>query len=136
MVRHCVVIALLLTACATTPPSPWRVVSSDIRPDPIENGSIGEVVYEGEAVLSGTLQPHFDPEANARCFFVDESDRDKFPRFPNDVRKPWFCFTNEDAVRRVAKPGQHARIRIADFHYRYSHTEVVNSARFVELAQR
>jgi len=128
--RRLIAIVLLFVACATTT-SAWRVVESDVWPDPSEDGSIGEIRYAGEESVRGAFQMHPDAEFPALCFFVDELDRGKLPRFRNDVRRPWFCFTNQDEVRGVAKAGQEARIRIADFHYRYSHTDTYNSARFV-----
>lgn len=131
--RRLLAFALLLAACTAAPPSAWRVVESDMRADPVEDGSIGEIRYAGEESVRGTFQMHPDAEFPALCFFVDELDRGKLPRFRNDVRRPWFCFTNEDDVRRVAKAGQTARIRIADYHYRYSHTDTYNSARFVRI---
>ncbi|HJQ35933.1 MAG TPA: hypothetical protein VKB93_02230 [Thermoanaerobaculia bacterium] len=110
----------------------WTVVRSDIRSDPTESGWIGEVDFAGQATLPGTFQKHFDTDA--LCFFVDESDRGALPRFSNDVRKPWFCFTNDADVRNVAKEGMHAHIRIDSFLYRYSHTDVVNGTKFVSLS--
>jgi len=111
----------------------WRVVRADVRPDPVENGWIGEADFEGEAVISGTFQPHPDAEFGALCFFADESERTKLPRFPNDVRRPWFCFTNEDEVRRAASAGDRVRIRVAKFLYMYSHTDVYNRVELVEV---
>ena len=108
-------------------------MKADIRRDPVENGWIGEVDFEGQVTVNGTLQPHPDTDFGALCFFVDESDRALLPRFPNDVRRPWFCFTNEDEVRRVAKAGQRARIRVSKFRYMYSHTDVYNTVEFVAL---
>jgi hypothetical protein len=143
-----VLVVLLLSACGARPQAfdwarvqpgdsvgVWRVVQRDVRPDPGERGWIGDVRYAGEAEVSGMFQAHPDSELHALCFFVDESDRGILPRFPNDVRKPWFCFTNEDGVRPVASEGMHARIRIADYRYLYSHTDVYNTARFVALAR-
>jgi hypothetical protein len=130
------------TAPAASEPAPWRpgdvigswrVVRADVRRDPVENGWTGEVDLDGEVSVNGTFQPHFDSELGLLCFFVDESDRAKLPRFPNDVRRPWFCFTNEDEVRRVATAGKRARIRIAKYHYRYSHTDVFNTVEFVAV---
>jgi hypothetical protein len=145
--RVVAVTLLVLVACTPPPPAAptaapwragdvvgtWRVVRADVRPDPVENGWTGEVDFEGEVVVNGTFQPHFDSEFGALCFFVDESDRALFPRFPNDVRRPWFCFTNEEEVRRVAKAGDRARIRVSKYRYMYSHTDVYNTVEFVAL---
>ena len=149
MPRLAAVFLLLIAACATSAPprefdpskfetgaalGPWRVVEKDVLRDPLEEtGWIGRVLFEGQADVRGTFQMHFDPEYPKLCFFADDIDRPKLPRFANDVRKAWFCFTNEEDVTRVAKAGDRATIAIADFHYRYSHTDVVNSARFVAL---
>lgn len=143
------IVLLLLAACATaTPPrefdpsqfepgemvGTWRVVEKDVLRDPLEEtGWTGRVLFAGEAEARGTFQMHPDPDVPELCFFVDDIDRGRFPRFTNDVRKPWFCFTNEQDVRRVAKAGEHAKIAVAEYHYRYSHTDAYNEVRFLGL---
>lgn len=114
----------------------WSVRDVTFRPDPSEQGWTGEVRFSGEVSLSGTFQPHFDSEVKAACFFVDLDDAAKLPRFANDVRKPWFCFQNEEEARSAAPVGTRATIRVSDYHYAYSHTDVVNSVKLLTVEKR
>ena len=114
----------------------WSVRDVTFRPDPSEQGWTGEVRFSGEVSLAGTFQPHFDSEVRAVCFFVDPDDAVKLPRFANDVRKPWFCFQNEEEARSAAPFGTHATIRVSDYHYAYSHTDVVNSVKLVAVEKK
>lgn len=113
-----------------------RVEAIDVRPDPVDGfGWTGRVDYAGEVGLTGEYRPHIDfPEVRETCFFADDSSGVRLPRFPNDVRRPWFCFSNQDdAGRLLGQPGSSgpARVRIDRFEYHYRHTDVYNLGRLV-----
>jgi hypothetical protein len=113
-----------------------RIDSLSIRPDPVDGfGWMGTVDFSGSVELAGAFRPHMDfPDVRETCFFVDDSLRSRLPRFPNDVRRSWFCFTNPaqaEAVLGVPGDTARARIRIDRFYYHYRHTDVYNRARLV-----
>lgn len=114
-----------------------RVDAVAVRPDPVDGfGWMGKVDYSGEVTLTGEYRPHFDfPEVREICFFADDSSAVRLPRFPNDVRHPWFCFSNQaEAGRMLGEPATRgrARIRIDRFSYHYRHTDVYNLGRLVD----
>jgi hypothetical protein len=66
---------------------------------------VGNVVFEGDLVLQGVYQPHYDwPEVTTPCFHVtDPVSIARIPRFEPDVYtspngKTWFCFSNPEVA--------------------------------------
>ena len=113
-----------------------RIDSIDVLPDPVDSfGWMGTVAYSGEVTLVGEVRPHMDyPDLAEICFFADDSVAERLPRFPNDVRRSWLCFSNQDeAAMLLGEVGDtsRARIRIDRFQYIYQHTDVYNRARLV-----
>jgi hypothetical protein len=118
-----------------------RVDSVSILPDPVDSfGWIGQVEYAGPVELVGEYRPHMDfPDVEEPCFFVDDSVAGRLPRFPNDVRRSWFCFTDaRNVVDQLGPPDSisRARIIIDRFHYHYQHTDVYNVARLARVLER
>jgi hypothetical protein len=114
------------------------VDSIAILPDPADGfGWMGSVDYSGVVPLTGEYRSHGDfPEVREICFFADDSSAVRLPRFPNDARRPWFCFTNQDrAVELFGGPGAtgRARVVIDRYLYLYRHTDVYNRARLVRV---
>jgi hypothetical protein len=112
----------------------FRVGAVDIQPNPIDGfGWMGRIVFAGTATLSGSYRPHFDyPEVRELCFYPDPPSAERLPRFPNDERISWFCFTNQEdaqnALGGLPAAGQ-ATIVIDRFDYLYEHTDTFNTAR-------
>jgi hypothetical protein len=118
-----------------------RVDSVAILPDPVDSfGWMGQVDYSGTVELAGEYRPHMDfPDVAEPCFFVDDSVAGRLPRFPNDVRRSWFCFANAgEAVAQLGPPGSvsRARIVIDRFRYHYQHTDIYNVARLARVVER
>ena len=91
---------------------------------------VGSVEFEGSVTLSGTYRPHYDyPEPDLQCFFLNEASASKLPRFPEDERVSWFCFSNLDEARRLLRPSPDtgaATLVIEAFRYAYSFSDVFN----------
>lgn len=118
-----------------------RVDSAAVRPDPVDSfGWMGRVAYAGPVELAGEYRPHMDfPDVAEPCFFVDDSVAERLPRFPNDVRRSWFCFANAaQAVEQLGPADSIARARIVidRFQYHYQHTDVYNVARLARVLER
>lgn len=118
-----------------------RVDSVAILPDPVDSfGWMGQVDYEGPVEVVGEYRAHMDfPAVEEPCFFVDDSVSARLPRFPNDVRRSWFCFENaRQAVEQLGPPDSisRARIVIDRFRYHYQHTDVYNVARLARVLER
>ena len=103
-------------------------------------GWVGSARFAGTVNVSGHYGSHpAYPELGELCFFPDAASGERLPRFANDHRKTWFCFTNRrEAVQRLAPPPSSgtAEIVIDDFHYVFEHSDVNNAARLVEVLQR
>ena len=111
-----------------------RVEALQVKPETIDSfGWMGRVRFSGTLTLSGTYAPHpAYPEVEQLCFFPDDDAAVRLPRFPNDERISWFCFSNQDQARqRLAAPPAEgaATIMIDGFEYLYEHSDTYNSAR-------
>jgi hypothetical protein len=120
---------------------PFRITMIDARPEVADDsGWSGRVDFTGVATVSGSYRPHHDfPEANALCFYPDSASGAALPRFPNDNRYSWFCFSNQDAaVQALGAPDAvgEATIEIEDFRYLYEHTDTFNTARLLRVLAR
>jgi hypothetical protein len=82
---------------------------------------VGNMVFEGDLVLQGVYQPHYDwPEVTAPCFHVtDRASIARIPRFEPDLYtgpdpKTWFCFSNPDvALELLGAPEEPREMAIA-----------------------
>ena len=96
----------------------------------------GTVRFGGEIPLRGRLQLHFDyPGIEAACFEADSSSALRLPRWPDDERRPWFCFENDSVARRVlgsTDTSRFRRITVDRFTTVRAFTDAVNSARLLE----
>lgn len=101
---------------------------------------VGTVEFRGEVTLSGTYSPQtalVGSERAVPCFFVSEVSNTQLPRFSNDERNPWFCFTNPDAVQAAfgnTSTEQPATIVVDAYKTVYIPSDVYNEARFVRMA--
>ena len=104
------------------------------------SGWTGSVDFSGTVTLTGRYRPHPEaPDVGALCFYPDSVSAEQLPRFPNDQRTSWFCFTNTDeAELSLGGPGREgeATIVINEFNYLYQHTDTYNSARLQQVLQR
>lgn len=114
-----------------------RVESIDARPEVVDSfGWSGRLRFSGEVELRGTHRPHPEfPDVRAVCFYPDSASAAKLPRFPNDERVSWLCFTNQDEAERLLGLGtRETPIVVDDFDYVYEHTDSYNTARLVRVA--
>lgn len=114
-----------------------RVVSVDVRPEVVDSfGWSGRLRFTGEVALRGTHRPHPEfPDVRAVCFYPDSASAARLPRFPNDQRISWLCFTNHDeAERLLGMAAGEMSIVVDDFDYVYEHTDSYNTARLVRVA--
>jgi hypothetical protein len=122
------------------------VVSKDVeRAAAVDSAWVGEVVFEGDLVLQGVYQPHYDwPEVTAACFHVtDPASMARIPRFEPDSwtspdAKTWFCFSNpEVALELLGPPEEPREMVIALGRYRISRhfSDVFDTAELAELLE-
>src|SRR5687767_15129723 len=96
----------------------------------------GVIVFRGGIELTGSVLPHFDSDVKTICFEVDTASAARLPRWPDDVRRPWFCFENDSTARRALGPPEarrRARIVVDRFTNAWAPTDVVNTARLVRV---
>lgn len=112
----------------------------------LEATTISDGVYYGHAQFSGetTVTGKYDPQTylpgsieGIPCFYVSPESNDQLPRFINDERDPWFCFTNPSdvitAFGDIEEPVDNVTMVINQFQTEYVPTDVVNQAEFVRL---
>ena len=118
-----------------------RVARAEVAPESGDSsGWYGSVDFEGEVELRGSYRPHPEyPELRELCFYPDEESASRLPRFPNDVRTSWLCFSNQAEAQRelgaLPEAGT-ATILIDDFHYLFQPSDVYNAARLVSVLSR
>jgi hypothetical protein len=107
---------------------------------PATNVMVGTAVFEGELRLTGrTLRHHDHPEVRTVCFEADSASAMTMPRWADDRRRAWFCFSNmERAAAQLAAPGveRAAEIVIDHFSIHRGMSDEVNSARLVRVVRR
>lgn len=99
---------------------------------------LGTVRFAGEARVSGRFGPHPSSEVDALCFFADPASAGRLPRFPQDQRRAWFCFSDQAEARRMLAPADSggASIVIDRYTYHYGHSDGVNEARLDRVEGR
>lgn len=115
-----------------------RIDSLDVR-QAADGQWVGRVRFAGQVRVRGTWEPHPDAEFRALCFFAAGEYAPRLPRFRSDVRRPWFCFEDQERARRLLKvPPERGRaeILIDGFTYHYAPTDVYNQARLVRVLTR
>jgi hypothetical protein len=118
-----------------------RIEGIDVLPESADStGWMGSVDFSGTVTLTGRYRPHPEaPAVPALCFYPDSVSAAQLPRFPNDERTSWFCFTNTaDAEAAFGGPGGEgeATIVINEFYYLYQPTDSYNTARLQQVLQR
>ncbi|HEX6644763.1 MAG TPA: hypothetical protein VF037_08795 [Gemmatimonadales bacterium] len=96
---------------------------------------VGVVRFRGTIPLRGRRIPHFDPEVRATCFEADSATGRRLPRWPDDERRPWFCFENDTTAARVLADTDTSKpvdIAVDRFTTVRAFTDAVNSARLLE----
>lgn len=97
---------------------------------------VGTVRFRGELPLRGRAIRHFDfPEVQSMCFEADSASALSLPRWPDDERRPWFCFENDSTAHRILGAADSSRpldIVVDRFTTVRAFTDAVNSARLVE----
>jgi hypothetical protein len=79
-----------------------RVSKADISKATGDMGYVGDVQFDGEITISGERMTHPDfPEVKAICMRMDSASVARLPRFPEDQRRSWLCFENQDAAARM-----------------------------------
>jgi hypothetical protein len=122
------------------------VVSKDVqRAEAIDSVWVGNVVFEGDLVLQGVYQPHFDwPEVATPCFHVtDPASMARIPRFEPDSwtspnAKTWFCFSNPDVALELLGPPEEPRemvIALGRYQLSRHFSDVYDTGELVELLE-
>ena len=95
----------------------------------------GSVTFVGRVWLSGVTVRHPDyPEVQSVCFEAEPTSARQLPRWPDDERRPWFCFENDSIARRILGAPDSlgsAEVLIDRFTTVRAFTDAVNSAHFV-----
>jgi hypothetical protein len=100
---------------------------------------VGTVSFSGDITVQGTYSPQTELVGSDRpipCFFVNDASNSQLPRFENDERRPWFCFTNPEDVKAAfghSTAEQDATIVINAYTTVYIPSDVYNEAQFVRL---
>ena len=84
-----------------------RVSKADISLAAGDMGYVGDVQFDGQVTISGERMTHPDyPDVKTICMRIDSASVARLPRFPEDQRRSWLCFENqEDAVRQLGAAG-------------------------------
>jgi hypothetical protein len=97
---------------------------------------VGTVRFRGEIPLRGRRIPHFDfPEVASTCFEADSASALTLPRWPDDDRRPWFCFENDSTAHRLLGAVDSSKpvdIVVDRFTTVRAFTDAVNTARILE----
>lgn len=104
-------------------PDSWYGTADEMVAHVLENVGPGSIVL---------LHVELRSRSEELCFYPDSASADRLPRFPNDVRTSWFCFTNQEEAQRLlgALPASgEATIVVDELFYIYQHTDVHNRAR-------
>jgi len=117
------------------------VESIDTRHVMADTTWVGTVRFRGEIELSGWTLRHPEPDLYRvlTCFEADSMSAAQLPRWSDDERRAWFCFSNRaEATRALGPPseGVRATIVIDEFTIHRSPPDVVNTGRFVRLVRR
>jgi hypothetical protein len=100
---------------------------------------VGDIAFRGEIELTGRTFIHPDADAaDAACFEADSVGAAMLPRWAEDRRRAWFCFSNGvEAIRALgpSREQRRARVVIAEFVIHRGLSDQVNSARFVRLSE-
>lgn len=103
-----------------------------------DSSYVGSARFSGEIELSGATLRNPDADLGLRltCFEADSTSAARLPRWSEDERRSWFCFTNNDEAARSLGPpseGVRATIVIDEFTIYRNMSDAVNSARFRRL---
>ena len=106
-----------------------------------DSSHVGMARFQGEVQLAGWTMRHPDPDAQRvfTCFEADSSSAARLPRWSDDERRPWFCFSNRaEAAQALGPPseGVPATIVVDQFTIHRGMSDEVNSARFLRLVRR
>jgi hypothetical protein len=116
------------------------VTSANVSRSVTDESYIGDVRFAGDIELVGRYHPHFDyPENQAKCFSVAETSVPKLPRWPDDERRVWFCFENQEfAIRELGAAGTSGDATIVVRRYMTvrSMSDVVDEAELVSVVRR
>jgi hypothetical protein len=122
------------------------VVSKDVQRAPaIDSVWVGNVLFEGDLLVQGVYQPHFDwPEVAVPCFHVtDPASMARIPRFEPDGwtspnAKTWFCFSNPEVALEVLGPLEQPRemvIALSRYQIWRQFSDVFDEAELAELLE-
>jgi hypothetical protein len=115
---------------------PLTVEATDVAWSEALSTWTGSVRFRGELPLRGHVIRHFDfPEVESTCFEADSASALTLPRWPEDERRPWFCFENDSTAHRILGTADSSRlldIVVDRFTTVRAFTDAVNSARLVE----
>jgi hypothetical protein len=119
---------------------PLRVDSIRLRD--VAGGRDADIAYfTGELTLTGQTLRHPDADLGLTtvCFEADSASAAQMPRWTEDLRRSWFCFSNRaEAARTLAAPGESvsASIVIDRFINIRGSSDEVNSARLVRVVNK
>jgi hypothetical protein len=119
------------------------VANIEVEPAPAPHtGYVGSVEFRGRVTVSGRYRGHPDypePGADLVCFFVNGETAARLPRFREDERYPWFCFTNRaQAAERLGPPDTEgvATVVIDGYRTERRFTDVFDTATLVEVLSK
>jgi hypothetical protein len=113
-----------------------------IRMRDVAGGRDADIAYfTGELTLTGQTLRHPDADLGLTtvCFEADSTSAALMPRWTEDLRRSWFCFSNQaEAARTLAPPGAivGASIVIDRFINIRGSSDEVNHARLVRVVTK
>lgn len=95
------------------------------------------VNFEGEVTISGVFKHNLNDEFmdHEISFMVDDKSAELLPKLAHDQRIVWFMFMNHDeAEKAFGSPGTEgeATVTIKNYSINYAHTEIWNTADFID----
>jgi hypothetical protein len=104
----------------------------------MDSSYVGSARFRGEIELAGATMKNPDPDLGLQltCFEADSASAARLPRWAEDERRAWFCFSNNTQAAAALGPpseGVRATIVIDEFTIHRDFSDAVNSARFIRL---
>lgn len=102
----------------------------------MDSSWVGHVRFRDTLHVTGRVMTHVEGDHPAPCFELKTASAAQLPRWPQDLRRPWFCFENDSAATRLftASPGRREfTIAIDRFTINRNLSDAVNSARILSL---
>jgi hypothetical protein len=111
------------------------VVARRAKLDSANSAWVGAARFRGQLTLRGRLLKHPDSDVRGLCFEADSASATMMPRWAEDTRRAWFCFSNLEAERLLGgrRESRSVEVVVDQFVIRRSFSDDVNTARLMGI---